>query len=662
MKFINQTLTVLGEVIGDPQIEKKCFKISLRTGDEIEVCVGPETGYSVLNNLDGLDNNRVPEPQENYKKESLEYKMAKYIRKGDRIYVKGIYQEHEGKTHFYATRIKLMHHQPRQFLFEQHTHWWLSQINVMADEWLQDLFGDSRNYSASDFASLYRTNLNIYGDKTDDNVQCMATLSRLIYGLSSAYLLLGDRRYLDAAAAGVDFQRTAFRSLSHDGRTIIWSYGRRKLVHGNLTLIASENSDDKGMIPLYEQIYALAGLSQFYRITGDGEVLDDIKRTINAFNIHFLDDKKGSNFPGTGGFFSHIDPVTMQPDSDTLDKNKMQKNWNSIGDHIPAYLINVILALEPLPINAGDEIKEFLGSCKKMLDEITNMIIEHFPDKESVFVNERFDGQWKPVHDWNWQKNRAIVGHNLKIAWNLTRVANYYLCQNKADVAKHILTVTEKLGTDMIEAGLDLIRGGCFDAVERNPQNGQPVQFVWGNHKDFWQQEQGILAYLILYGYTKNSLYLDYYRDICAWWNTFQLDRENRGVYFRVSDHGEPFIEGRGMAGYDIAGYHAFELNYLAHIYIRTYVACAGKASSDDPDFCLYFRPSVKSNFQTLNVLPDFFKNDALEITGIKVNGKAREYVVPNKFQIPIEPEDKGHEICVEFRSKVCNQRGKSDD
>ena len=55
-----------------------------------------------------------------------------------------------------------------------------------------------------DFAALYRTNLNIYGLPTDDASQEVATLSRLIYGFTSAYLLTGQERYLMAAQAGVD--------------------------------------------------------------------------------------------------------------------------------------------------------------------------------------------------------------------------------------------------------------------------------------------------------------------------------------------------------------------------------------------------------------------------------------------------------------------------
>jgi hypothetical protein len=60
-------------------------------------------------------------------------------------------------------------------------------ISRSANEWLDDLFADRRTYEWDDFARLYRTNLNI-GQPMDDTVQECATLSRLIYGLSSCYL------------------------------------------------------------------------------------------------------------------------------------------------------------------------------------------------------------------------------------------------------------------------------------------------------------------------------------------------------------------------------------------------------------------------------------------------------------------------------------------
>src|SRR5262245_43802587 len=98
----------------------------------------------------------------------------------------------------------------------------------------------------------------------DDTIQECAVLSRLIYGFSAAYLLTGSERYRLAAEAGVKFQRDAFRSLSHDGRHCFWAFGRRRGTAGAQLIMASQSGDDLNSIPLYEQIYALAGLTLYY--------------------------------------------------------------------------------------------------------------------------------------------------------------------------------------------------------------------------------------------------------------------------------------------------------------------------------------------------------------------------------------------------------------
>ncbi|MDR1073670.1 MAG: hypothetical protein LBL45_08350 [Treponema sp.] len=243
-----------------------------------------------------------------------------------------------------------------------------------------------------------------------------------------------------------------------------------------------------------------------------------ITRSINAFEKFFHDEKREGDpcFTGAGGYFSHIDPVTMRPDSPSLGQNQMRKNWNSIGDHIPAYLINLLLAIDPLPV-AGeiDSWKQLLKLCRKILDECVENILTHFPpEDDSKFANERFHADWSVDHEWGWQQNRGIVGHNLKISWNLTRCGHYYAylveqARHEGDgaqqkkyqsVSKRCYDTAQKLGKNMEEVGVDLIRGGIYDALERNPANGMPTEFAWETTKDFWQQEQAILAYYIMSG------------------------------------------------------------------------------------------------------------------------------------------------------------------
>lgn len=74
----------------------------------------------------------------------------------------------------------------------------------------------------------------------------------------------------------------------------------------------------------------------------------------------------------------------MSWDSEALGDNRARKNWNSIGDRIPAYLINVISALEPLPLTERgyEDVRQFLDACKNLLRTATTIIIEKFPDPD----------------------------------------------------------------------------------------------------------------------------------------------------------------------------------------------------------------------------------------------------------------------------------------
>ncbi|HEX5863065.1 MAG TPA: hypothetical protein VF014_02175 [Casimicrobiaceae bacterium] len=683
----NQTLTVAGSVVSIDEAEAS-FCLRARSGDVFEAFIGANTQYEVLTNLDQVSRDQVSDPTGVARDNEILFKLKKYLAPGRPVFVRGIYQENGGQQRFDARTVYLLHSEPSRYAFEE-TQWWLVQLTQMADRILDHLFDFRRNYSIDDFSKFYRTNLNILGQPTNDDVQECATLSRLLYDLSTGYLITGADRYFLAARAAMKYLREAFRSLSHDGEHCFWAYGRRRNVEGekgeNL-LFASQNEDDRETIPLYEQIYVLAGLTQYYRITLDSAVLEDIRRTLNSFRDFYWDpsaakarecdlpEPKARGFAGTGGYYSHLHPATMRPDTHTLAHNCKKKNWNSIGDHIPAYLINLILTLDPLPQgSARKNLDDLLHRCIGILEETSSLIIDKFPDPQSDFVNERFNEDWTPDHSYRWQKNTAVVGHNLKIAWNLTRCAHFFQmrakkCQDSGKTKEaaadqervsKCLGLARRLADRMASVGLDQIRGGIFDNVERQPNSGMPTQFAWNATKDFWQQEQGILAYLILHGATFNDQkYLELARESAAFWNLFFLDREGQGYFFRVTENGLPVIEGGyGVKGNHAIGYHAFELSYLAHIYTRTFVAAG---SESDNSFCMYFNVTESPDQTSINVLPDFMPPGKLEVCKVFANGvdvtEDRKPRDPNDFQIALEGlrgsvDDRMIALVVEFKA-----------
>jgi mannose/cellobiose epimerase-like protein (N-acyl-D-glucosamine 2-epimerase family) len=414
----------------------------------------------------------------------------------------------------------------------------------------------------------------------------------MIYGFATAYMLTGEDRYLDAAEKGTEYLREHMQASDESEDIVYWYHAMDVQGTREHKILASQFGDDYDAIPAYEQIYALAGPIQTYRVTGDPRILRDAERTINLFNKFFLDREKG-------GYFSHIDPVTFDPHAESLGKDRARKNWNSVGDHAPAYLINLWLA------TGEDKYADFLVST-------ADTIVEHFPDYErSPFVQERYYEDWSQDTTWGWQQNRAVVGHNLKIAWNLMRI--HHLRPNDRYPA-----LAKKIAEIMPTVGMDRQRGGWYDVMERVRGNGEEWnRFVWHDRKAWWQQEQAILAYLILHGSLREPEHLRLARESAAFYNTFFPDHDNGGIYFNVLANGIPFLTGteRLKGSHSMSGYHSFELCYLAAVYTNLLIM---KQPMD-----LYFKPqpgALKDNI--LRVQPDILPSGSVCIKAVWINGE----------------------------------------
>ncbi len=129
------------------------------------------------------------------------------------------------------------------------------------------------------------------------------------------------------------------------------------------------------------------------------------------------------------------------------------------------------------------------------------------------------------------------------------------------------------------------------------------------------------------------------------------MDHENQGIYFRTTENGQPVISGGygNKAGHSVAGYHSFELNYLAHIYLRSYFTMN---QSRHQRFALYFRPDPSSRLESINVLPDFFRPGAMTLCAININSRRIDCEGRTNFQVQLDPTDAGGTVVAEFQPK----------
>lgn len=468
--------------------------------------------------------------------------------------------------------------------------WWVNQARFIGDFYLRGQFPDG-NYDWRN----YRTKLSLSGTHTPDYIapdfrQETDTISRLVYGLATAYLLTGEDRFLEAAESGTEYLREHMRATNEAEGIVYWYHGIDVSGNSQRKIFTSEFGDDYDAIPMYEQIYALAGPTQTFRITGDPRILDDIEKTIVLFDRFYRDTEKG-------GFFSHIDPVNLDGRSDSLRSNRARKNWNSVGDHAPAYLINAVIA------TGRQDLADFLV-------ETGNTILERFPDDEhSPFVQERFHEDWSADRKWGWQQDSAVVGHNLKIAWNLMRI--HHLRPNEGYV--HL---ANKIADTMPAVGSDQQRGGWYDVVERKLEGDQQWhRFIWHDRKAWWQQEQGILAYYILAGSLGSHEHARLARESAAFYNAHFLDHDEGGVYFNVLASGVPYLVGteRLKGSHSMSGYHSMELCYLAAVYTNLLV--------NEEDLELHFKPkAVSFPDGILRVSPDLLPPGSVRLAEVWVN------------------------------------------
>jgi mannose/cellobiose epimerase-like protein (N-acyl-D-glucosamine 2-epimerase family)/anti-anti-sigma regulatory factor len=564
--------TIAGYVTTPPDSPTGKFGLKTSDGREFQVQLNDATYAEVIRN-----------PSEQYKDpgEPVQYVLTP----GRFIFAYGIFYPEGGDYLLDAKHLVLVGEDQHDWRFES-PDWWVNQLRDLAEFYFNAQFPDG----VIDYQN-YRTQVTLEGQKIPSMRQETDTISRMVYGFATAYMMTGEDRYLEAAEKGTEYLRDQMRGVDHEANAVYWYHAADIQGDHERKVFASEFGDDLNAMPAYEQIYALAGPVQTYRITGDPRILRDAEMTVNLFDRYFLDTDKG-------GYFSHIDPASMDPRDESLRHNRARKNWNSIGDHAPAYLINLWLA-------TGDQ------RYADMLRYCSDLIVEHFPDYEhSPFVNEKFYEDWSPDHETPLQKNRAIIGHNLKIAWNLMRV--HHLAPDDRYEA-----LARKIAEVLPEVGRDKHRGGWYDMVERELAPGQEFhRLIWHDRKAWWQQEQGILAFLILAGSLKDAEYMRMARESSAFYNAWFPDNDSGGVYFNVLASGIPYLLGteRLKGSHSMSGYHAFELAYLATVYTNLLLT--------KQPLTLHFKPKLgafKDNI--LRVSPDLLPPGSMRLEAVWVNG-----------------------------------------
>ena len=291
---------------------------------------------------------------------------------------------------------------------------------------------------------------------TDPSRKNLVPIARLIYNFCQGKLLEGPEWCGEAARSGVDFLLKHFWDEGQGG--YYWQVDRK----------GQPRDDDKAT---YGHAFAILALSEYTRAFGDARALDMAKRTFDVLEKHAYD-------PVGGGYRSRFSRDWSDPEEMRSQNPQM-------------HLVEALLALYEV---SHDE--TYLDRAAELCHLMNDKLFDH----EHGCLPEFFQDDWSDAPDR--REGPVQPGHQMEWAWLLLRVYAYRPDAVFLERAGQMVSFAWKHGWDQKF-------GGYYTDLHRSGE-------VKNSRKSFWQQCEGVMAPLWLWGHTREEEH----------WGAFELSAE----------------------------------------------------------------------------------------------------------------------------------------
>jgi hypothetical protein len=136
------------------------------------------------------------------------------------LFAYGIFYPENNSHTFEAYEINFPGRKKGKYRFEE-PDWWVKQARSICDFFIRAQFGGPENIDYKN----YRTLIDLSGGKVGTTRQETDTISRMIYGMASTFLLTGEDRFLEAAEKGTKYLRDHMRFYDTDENVAYWYHG-----------------------------------------------------------------------------------------------------------------------------------------------------------------------------------------------------------------------------------------------------------------------------------------------------------------------------------------------------------------------------------------------------------------------------------------------------
>lgn len=404
--------------------------------------------------------------------------------------------------------------------------------------------------------------------------------SRHGYGFSRAFMVSGDKSYLEYGRHALDF-------LYQNG----WD-----TTYGGWFFAADENgrTSRKGMDSgkwTYAQHYNTLGIAAMYEAARNSEDYQWLMKSTESLNKNLWD----NTYPG---YYSAADFDWSNPRG---------KGFTPTVDGVTTNaLFTYLITGEPEHRNRLIDLGE--NMYEHLVVAMDNPVVKRgFP--------EAFHTDWK----LNTKSTTSSTGHQLKTSWCLARL--------------HLIEPDMRYKQGAQKLILDAWYNGLYDHFYMGPFTG--YNWKTGNmnafSKNYWMLEQAVTAGLINFHIAKDSqkkrVFIDMARETLMFYMEYLVDHEYGETFSDLNYFGD--VTNDRKSDMHKSGYHNIETAFMVYVYGNLFY-------KRKPVSLFYYFPP-KENSRTVKLTPLACDEEKLEITDVRIenepydniNGTSREITLP---------------------------------
>lgn len=349
-----------------------------------------------------------------------------------------------------------------------------------------------------------------YGALTNDLVvhneipRSAVLTARILWTYSTAYRVYQDARYLAMARRAYDCLTCKF--WDHDYGGVYWLLDRW-----------GRPVNDRKHV--YAQAFAIYGLAEFCRATGDPQALRRAQELFDLIEQHSFDPVYGGNLECCSREWGVLDDMRLSP----KDLNS-RKSMNTLLHLMEAY--TNLLRVWP---------DEELKAKQRGLIEI---FLQHIIDPQTQHFKLFFDEAWHSLND------HISPGHDIEGSWLIVEAAEV---QGDEDLLARTRTVAVQLA-EAAAAYQDDDGAIVYEATPRG---------VESYDKHWWPQAEGLVGFYNAYQLTGRA---DFAQLTDRLWNLIETRFVDRayGDWFKILDRqGRPLPQAYKVGPWECPYHHA---------------------------------------------------------------------------------------------------------